>query len=159
MVDGNFVVFCENSFICNLKANKVKYIKVYIFRREITQGIYLNSQILAKDCNFEKLLKIEFLAPKFLNKGKKKWQKFRKICQNHFNTYIERMFSHFFDQFFIFEKIGQKGLKNHFLTKCERVRRRRKTSAIAPTSSKFLTLNSCKAHTIWGYSVLVCDTD
>ena len=37
--------FCENCFCHNLKTNKVKYIKVYIFRKGISQGIYLNSQI------------------------------------------------------------------------------------------------------------------
>ena len=39
------VAFCENCFCHNLKTNKVKYIKVYIFRKEISRGIYLNSQI------------------------------------------------------------------------------------------------------------------
>ena len=40
-----FVVFCENSFCCNLKTIKVKRIKVYIFRKEISQGSYLSCQI------------------------------------------------------------------------------------------------------------------
>ena len=39
------VAFCENCFCHNLKTNKVKYIKVYIFRKGISRGIYLNSQI------------------------------------------------------------------------------------------------------------------
>ena len=43
--DGATLTFWENSFCCNLKTNTVKFIKVYIFRKEISQGIYLNSQI------------------------------------------------------------------------------------------------------------------
>ena len=39
------VASCENCFCRNLKTNKVKYIKVYIFRKGISRGIYLNSQI------------------------------------------------------------------------------------------------------------------
>ena len=42
--DGATLAFCENIFRRNLKTNKVKYIKVYILRKEISQGIYLNSQ-------------------------------------------------------------------------------------------------------------------
>ena len=41
----NFVAFCENILCRNLKTNEVKYIKVNIFRKEISQEIYLNSQI------------------------------------------------------------------------------------------------------------------
>ena len=36
---------CENCFCHNLKTNKEKYIKVYIFRTGISQEIYLNRQI------------------------------------------------------------------------------------------------------------------
>ena len=39
------VAFCENCFSQDLKTNKVKYIKVYISRKGISRGIYLNSQI------------------------------------------------------------------------------------------------------------------
>ena len=42
--DGATLAFCENDFCRNLKTNKVKYIKVYIFRKEISQGIYVNGQ-------------------------------------------------------------------------------------------------------------------
>ena len=37
--------FCENCFCHNLKTNKVKYIKVYISRKGISEGIHLNYQI------------------------------------------------------------------------------------------------------------------
>ena len=37
--------FLWNFFWYNLKTNEVKHIKVYIFRKEISQGIYLNRQI------------------------------------------------------------------------------------------------------------------
>ena len=43
--DGATLAFCENGFCRNLKTNEVKYIKLYIFRKEILQGVYLNSQI------------------------------------------------------------------------------------------------------------------
>ena len=43
--DGATLAFCENGICRNLKTNEVKYIKVFIFRKEISQGIYLNSQI------------------------------------------------------------------------------------------------------------------
>ena len=39
--DGATLAFCENSFCHNLKTNKVKFIKVYIFIKEI----FLNGQI------------------------------------------------------------------------------------------------------------------
>ena len=39
------VGFWENCIWHNLKTNEVKYIKVYIFRKKISQGIYLNCQI------------------------------------------------------------------------------------------------------------------
>ena len=43
---SQFVVFCENSFSRNLKtSNKVSYMKVYIFKKEVSQGIYSDSQI------------------------------------------------------------------------------------------------------------------
>ena len=37
------VAFCENCFGPNLKTNKVKYIIVYISRKRISQGTYLNT--------------------------------------------------------------------------------------------------------------------
>ena len=40
----NLVAFGENCFCNNLKTNKVKYIKVYIFRMGIHK-IYFNRQI------------------------------------------------------------------------------------------------------------------
>ena len=59
--------FCENCFWHNLKTNEVKYIKVHIFRKEISQGIYLNHQIFGY---FLKMLafsakKTEILAKKW----------------------------------------------------------------------------------------------
>ena len=43
--DGATLACCENSFCRNLETNKVEFIKEYIFRKEISQGIYLNGQI------------------------------------------------------------------------------------------------------------------
>ena len=43
-LSGATLDFMSNSFWRDLKTNKVKYIKQYIFRKEISQGIYLNSQ-------------------------------------------------------------------------------------------------------------------
>ena len=43
--DGATLALCENSFCRNLKTNNAKYIKVYIFKKEISQRIYLNDQI------------------------------------------------------------------------------------------------------------------
>ena len=43
--DGATLELHKNSFGRNLKTNKVKYMKVYIFRKEISQGICLNGQI------------------------------------------------------------------------------------------------------------------
>ena len=62
-------MFCENSLCPNLKTNNVKYIKVYIFRKEILQWVVV--RFLAKNCIFEKSPKIDFSAQKFLNKGQK----------------------------------------------------------------------------------------
>ena len=48
VLSSQFCSFCENRFCHNLKTCKVKYIKVYNFRKGILQGIYLNHQILVK---------------------------------------------------------------------------------------------------------------
>ena len=39
--DGATLAFFEESFCRNLKTNQVKYIKVYVLRNEIQQGVYL----------------------------------------------------------------------------------------------------------------------
>ena len=52
---SQFCSFLWNLFLSYyLKTNKVKYIKIYIFSKGISQEIYLNRQILVKDCIFEK---------------------------------------------------------------------------------------------------------
>ena len=92
--------FCENCFSHNLKTNEVKYIKVYNFRKEISQGIYLKS---------------DFLAKKFFNKGKKKKKLWTKITTNLLKSskYVRLgIFSHFFFLFLIFENFGIFGQNN-----------------------------------------------
>ena len=55
MPPSQFCSFLWNLFLSYyLKTNKVKYIKIYIFSKGISQEIYLNRQILVKDCIFEK---------------------------------------------------------------------------------------------------------
>ena len=50
--DRATIVLCENSFCRNLKTNKIKHIKAYILRKEMSEGIYLNSQIFGKKIHF-----------------------------------------------------------------------------------------------------------
>ena len=66
------VGFCETCFWHNLRTNDVKYIKVYIFRKDNSQGIYLNRQIFGlKSYFWEIAKKSDFLAQICFNKGKK----------------------------------------------------------------------------------------
>ena len=58
--------FCEIFFWHNLKTNEVKYIKVYIFRKEISQGIYLNHQNFGLKSFFWEIAKKVIFFPKIL---------------------------------------------------------------------------------------------
>ena len=50
----------------------MKYIKLYIFRKEMSQGIYLNRQIFGLKSYFWEIAKKSFFGPIFfLKKGKK----------------------------------------------------------------------------------------
>ena len=51
------LAFCENIFCRNLKTNKVKFMKVYIFTKEILQGIYLYGQIFDLILHFLEIAK------------------------------------------------------------------------------------------------------
>ena len=103
------VAFCANCFCHNLKTNKVKYIKVYIFRKGISQGIYLN-RFVAKNHIFEKSPKKgDFFGPKFFNKGKKYfWTKItKKLPKPSKYVYLGNVFS-LFVLINYFEKFDQK---------------------------------------------------
>ena len=57
-----------------MKYEVMKYIKVYIFRKEVSQGIYLYRQIFG--CFFfflKNRQKGDFFGPESFNKGKKKY--------------------------------------------------------------------------------------
>ena len=85
----NFVLFSENSFCRNLKTNG----KVYILRKEISQGIYLKFWEIAKNWFF------------FF------------FCAN-LNTCVQGiMFSHFFVKFLIFENFVIFPIKTGILDK------------------------------------------
>ena len=100
--------FCENCVCRNLKTNKIKDIKVYISRKEISRGIYLNSQIFwLKIVYLRNRQKSYFLAKNFSNKGKKIFldknhQKFAKAILMHVSM---ECFLTFLINFFHFLKI------------------------------------------------------
>ena len=71
-------MFCENSFCRNLKTNKVKYINSFIFREEISQGIYLDSQIFWLKAVFLRNCQKLIFWPQIFEQGLKeilKWPK------------------------------------------------------------------------------------
>ena len=97
----NFVPFCENSFCCNLKTNKDKYIKVNIFRKKILQGIYFNSQIFALKLHFWEITKNRVFFFFFFAKGKKEYflTQIAKLCESHLRTCV---YGTFFSLFWVF---------------------------------------------------------
>ena len=109
-----FVLFCfvKIVLIITWKTNKVKYIKVYIFRKGISQGIYLNCQIFGQELYFWEI------ARKKNIQGWKNlyfWSKSPKICQNHLNTCTGILFFTLLITYFW--TFWLKKPENHFLAK------------------------------------------
>ena len=80
-----------SEFETNDKGYKIVNIKIYIFRKKISQGIYfIKGQIFGWKLHFWEIIKSWILVPKFLNNDKKNIfrQKPQKICQNQLSTYI-----------------------------------------------------------------------
>ena len=101
---GTTLAFC----VCrNLKTNKIKYIKVYILRKEISQGIYLSDFWLKtsflKNCPKFIFLFFFFFLPKNFEQGYKKHflTKITKNLPKPSKLYIYRV-NVFFIFFFFF---------------------------------------------------------
>ena len=114
----NFVTICEKCFCRNLKTDKVKYIKVYNFRRVISQEIYWNRKIFGKKIVLMRIRqKVYFFWPHVFDKKEYfvKKKKNPKPCKY---MYLGNAFSLCW-LISYFWKFGwnKKALKNHFLAK------------------------------------------